>query len=331
MRHPLYRDLADFMPANNTIMKQLKHSELTVDELGVVSQALSSSRLVGNMGVLRARPCDPNILGFSSDVARQVDQFACCIVYCPLSTGLKLSIRSTVREVMANELAAFLTRETGSGGGTMEKAGAYLSFASIEKIAPGLSPDDYLLERIRKYQENFDLVYCEKHSIDFSAAKRFKKLRLPLGFAPTTDVFPEGTPLCVRTLEGDLDIVAAREIYIMIGIAHEVYPIRREKFERQYARLDMDYVSDAEYPPSIIDKIRGEKKSLLPFTKVCQPGAESAIRALPLEKDTKVFSHWDREKYFLGRVGDYIAAPENDFGDVYIINREIFAKTYAPF
>ncbi|MDR3323560.1 MAG: DHH family phosphoesterase, partial [Zoogloeaceae bacterium] len=126
MRHPLDRDLADFMPANGAIMKQLKHSELTVDDLGIVSQALSSSRLVGNMGLLRAEPCDPNILGFSSDVARQVDQFACCIVYCHLSAGLKLSIRSTVREVMANELAAFLTRETGSGGGNMEKAGAYL-------------------------------------------------------------------------------------------------------------------------------------------------------------------------------------------------------------
>jgi phosphoglycolate phosphatase len=117
----------------------------------------------------------------------------------------------------------------------------------------------------------------------------------------------------------------------MIGVANEVYPIQREKFEQKYERLEMDYVSNAEYPPSLIDKIMGEKKSLLPFIKACKPRAESVIRAKQLSKDTKVFSHWDKENYFLGKVGDYIAAPENDFGDVYIINREIFAKTYAPF
>jgi phosphoglycolate phosphatase len=329
MRHPLDRDLAEFLPVDQSVIKRLKYSELSLDELGIVSHALSSPRFVGDIGLLRARPCDPNILGFSSDVARQVDQFACCIVYCHLPAGLKLSIRSTVREIMANELAAFLTRGTGSGGGNEEKAGAYLNFSGIEKAAPGTSPDDYLLKRVREYQENYDLVYHDHHRIDFASAARFKKLRTPRGFARTTDVFPEGARIRVRTLEGDIDLVASQEVYVMVGVAGEVYPIRRERFERDYERVAGGYRTDAEYPPSVIEKTTGEKKSILPFTQLCLPREEKFIRALKLGKDAKVFSHWDREKYFLGRAGDYLAAPETDFSDVYVVNREIFARSYA--
>ena len=54
------------------------------------------------------------------------------------------------------------------------------------------------------------------------------------------------------------------------------------------------------------------------------------IRALELSRDTKVFSNWDKEKYFLGRRGDYIAVPETDTRDVFVINRVIFDKTYDP-
>jgi phosphoglycolate phosphatase len=49
-----------------------------------------------------------------------------------------------------------------------------------------------------------------------------------------------------------------------------------------------------------------------------------------LSRDAKVFSDWDIEKYFLGRTGDYLAAPETDFRDVYIIKGEILDKTYVP-
>jgi phosphoglycolate phosphatase len=330
IQHPLDRDLSEFMSVDNTIIKKLQYSELTTDDLTIVSFALSTPRLVGNIGVLRAEMCDPNILGFSSDIARRVDQFACCIVYCHLLAGLKLSIRSSVREVMANELAGFLSREAGSGGGGTEKAGAYISFAGIGKVAPDISPDDYIIERIMRYQEHFDLVYCDDHAVDFAAAERFKKLQLPVGYVRTTDVFPEGTHIRVRTLEGDIDMISSRENYIMIGIANEVYPIKREKFERGYEAIDSNYISTVEYPPTIIERLSGDKKSLLPYANVCIPRKGKFIRAKKLVKDTKVFSHWDKEKYFLGRIGDYIAAPETDFSDVYIINEEIFIRTYVP-
>jgi phosphoglycolate phosphatase len=329
MRHPLDRDLAEFMPVDSMAMRKLQHSELTIDELSVVSQALSSSQIISDIGLLKTTPCDPNILGFSCDIARQVDQFDSCIVYCHIPIGLKLSIRSTVREIMANDLAVFLAQDVGAGGGSIDKAGACLNYEDIERIAHGKSPDDYLRERIQKYQDNFDLVYCDHHNLDFAAAERFVKLPRPLGCARSVDIFPEDTPVRIRTLEGDIDMVASHDTYIMIGINNEVYPIKREKFERDYDVTDENYVSGAEYPPSIIDRIKGKRISLLPFTRTCVPRASKHIRAIQLQKDVKVFTNWDKEKYFLGKIGDYIAAPEADFHDVYVINGEIFAETYA--
>jgi phosphoglycolate phosphatase len=330
IRHPLDHDLAEFMPVDWSVMKRLKHSELSMEELAVVSHSLSSPQVIGDMGLFRTEPCDPNILGFSSDIARQVDRFSYCIVYCHLPAGLKLSIRSTSREVMANELAAFLTREAGSGGGGIEKAGAYLSYAGIEKAAPGMSPDAYLKKQIRKYQGNYDLIDCEHHHLDFSTAGRFVKLKLPTGFARSAEIFPENTHICVRTLEGDIDMVASEDIYIMIGIENEVYPIEREKFEREYEVTGEEYVPAAPYPPSVIEVMKGRRVSLSPFVHACVPREEKSIRAMPLLRDTKVLTRWDKEKYFLGRIGDYLAVPEQAYNDVYVISQKIFPRIYAP-
>jgi phosphoglycolate phosphatase len=330
IRHPLDRDLADFLPVDRMLIRKLKNSALTLEELDVVAETLSSSRLIGDIGVLKARPCDPNILGFSSDIAQQVEPFGSCVAYCHLQAGLKLSIRSAVREVMANELAAFLTRDVGSGGGGMEKAGGYISFDGIAKAAPGVLPDEFLLSRIALYQSSFDLIYCDRHELDFSSMGRFCKKRIPLGYARTADLFAEGSPISIRTLEGDIDTFSEAGTYLMSGVSGEVYPIRKELFEERYAVLEGEYLPEAEYAPVIIDRATGKKKSLLPFARPCLPRQATIVRARELARAAKVFSNWDREKYFHGRAGDFLAAPETDFSDIYIINREIFHRTYDP-
>jgi phosphoglycolate phosphatase len=329
MRHPLDRDLSEFMPVDWAVIKKLKNSMLSIEELEVVAETLSSSEAIGNMGLLKSCPCDPNLLGFSSDIAQQVEQFGSCVVYCRVPTGLKLSIRSAVREVMANELAAFLTGGVGSGGGNIEKAGGYINLEHLKKTYPGVTPDDFLRSRIEEYQNGFDLVYCDNHDIDFSSMRRFRKLPIPVGYARTEDMFPEGTQISIRTLEGDVDTVASKDTYLMIGIRGEAYPIKKTRHEESYDATDAPFIPDAEYAPTVTDKVTGEKKSALPFARTCIPKGGKIIRAHELSRNTKVFSNWDREKYFYGRAGDYIAAPEADFKDAYIINREIFDMTYC--
>ena len=328
MSHPLDRDLAEFMPHDRGLIKKLKGCALTVAELQVVADTLYIPRTIGNVGLLKAQPCDPNILGFTSDIAQQVEQFDCCVVYCLLENGIKLSIRSAVREIMAHEMADFIAAQAGSGGGNTEKAGGFLSFEKIKALAPSMEPEEYLIKRIEAYNANYDLIYASSHSLDFAAMPQYQKLCIQVGFALITDLFEEGTPISIRTLEGDIDTVASADIYIMIGLSGEVYPIKKAKFELGYKTQNAAYNMDLEYLPTVVNRVTGERKSLLPYFRSCLPRQSKVVHARAILKDTKVFTEWDTDKYFTGMAGDYIAASADNFNDIYIINRDIFGKTY---
>ncbi|MDR2615045.1 MAG: DHH family phosphoesterase [Oscillospiraceae bacterium] len=328
LRHPLDRDLADirYDPA---LIKKLKNSALTLDELNIVSRAMRRYEIIENIGLFRADPCDPNILGFVSDIAMQVQHLDCCVVYCETPFGVKLSVRSSAREIMSSEIAAFLCAGVGSGGGGLEKAGGFIGFDKSGKIPGETDSAAFLKERVLRYIGHFDLIYAENNSIDFSGMKLYKKLPLPVGFAVTTDVFPAGSKITVRTLEGDVDTASANNIYLMIGIEGEVYPILRETFEKNYLILDKTYSAASDYAPVVIDKLTGEKRSLLPFAGTCAPRESKLVRAASLSRDTKVFTNWDTERYYSGGPGDYLVANEGAFDDCYIVKERIFNASYT--
>jgi phosphoglycolate phosphatase len=230
---------------------------------------------------------------------------------------------------MANEFAAFLCAGVGSGGGNREKAGGTIN--AQECLADAAA---FLTARSKAYLTNFDLIYAGNNSEDFNAMRRYRKLPLRVGFAQSTDIFPltanaKAAKITIRTLEGDVDIALAEDLYLMIGIQGEVYPIRRGKFEQSYTRLHIKYDAALEYLPVVTYQRTGEKLSLIPFAEYCLPTGEKFVRARELQKDTKVFTSWDTEKYYLGHAGDFLAAYDNDFNDCYIINKDIFYKTYA--
>ncbi|MDR1760671.1 MAG: DHH family phosphoesterase [Fibrobacter sp.] len=316
LRHPLDRDLSD-VPFDRPLLKKLKNATITMPELSIVSGALADVSVVENIGLFRAVPCDPNILGFSSDIAMQVDTLDACILFAPAGPGIKISVRSCSREIMANELAAFLCDGFGSGGGNLEKAGGFFK-----------NTEEHLFNKLREYITAFDKIYAGVTPVDFGSMKRYRKLPNEVGFCVLTDLFQAGAKLTVRTLEGDVDLTASDDIYIMIGIEGEIYPILKEKFEKNYKVLDKKYELVSEYPPTVIDRYNGEKHSILSYAKVCVPVFEKIIKAKQIDKRTKVFTYWDTEKYFSGVPGDFLAANENDLQDCWIVNERIFYKTY---
>jgi phosphoglycolate phosphatase len=323
LRHPLDRDLAD-IEFDRALIKKLKNAALTIRELRIVSATLDGSRRIENkkinkrIGLFRAEDfCDPNILGFTSDIAKQVDVLDACVVYCLMGDKIKVSVRSSVREIMASEFAAFICAGVGSGGGNVEMAGGILK-----------ADEDYFIQRVRDYLENFDLIYAGQTPVDFASMKRWRKKAIPVGFAKTEDMFKEGWPVTIRTLEGDIDLRAGKNIYVMIGIVGEVYPILSEKFEKNYDVLPTPYNLKTEYLPEVIDKITGDKLSLVAYAHTCLPKGEKIVKAAPVEKPTKVFSYWDSEKYFAAKPGDFLTANEVDLSDCYIVNRQIFFDTY---
>jgi phosphoglycolate phosphatase len=327
LRHPLDRDLAE-LPYDPAFMRKLSNSTVTLDELAVIGNTLKEREIIDNIGLFRSEPCDPNLLGFASDIAKQVVGLDSCVVYCEQPRGLKLSIRSSAREIMADELAAFLCRDVGSGGGAVEKAGGFLGFKRIAELGGGLTADDYLKRRVFDYTSNYEYIHAGKHSVDFGRLPLFRKRMRPVGFAKSRDMFSAGTRITIRTLEGDVDTVAGDEIYLMIGILGEVYPILRDKFEKSYVVRDEPYTEPLEYAPTVINRVTGERLSVLPFARACLPRGENLVRATPLQGDTKVFTHWDTEKYFHGSRGDFLVAGEGDYEECYIVRRDIFFDSY---
>jgi phosphoglycolate phosphatase len=327
LRHPLDRDLAD-IPNDTGLIRKLKNSAISADELDIVADALASREQIGSIGLFKAKPCDANLLGFTSDIAQQVATLDCCVVYCVQPYGVKLSIRSSAREIMASEIAAYLCKEAGNGGGSIEKAGGFMSFKGIKEVSGGQEPEEYLKARIQAYISHYDLIYADNHQLDFGSFSLYRKIPEHVGFAKTTEIFPEGSKITVRTLEGDVDTTTAENLYLMIGVQGEVYPIKQERFEKSYQVLDETYQPVSEYVPAILDRQSGVRKEILPFVRTCVPKGDKLARAVLLERDTKVFTSWDLEKYFFGGAGDYLVANEGVYDDCYIVRGDIFLDTY---
>jgi phosphoglycolate phosphatase len=222
---------------------------------------------------------------------------------------------------MASEISAFLCEGKGSGGGNIEMAGGFLA-----------ADEAYLFARIQEYLDRYDLIYAGKTPVDFEHAPRYRKLRNPVGFVKLGDIFQENWPVTIRTLEGDVDLKAKSNLYAMIGIVGEVYPIKKETFEKTYDVSDAPYELNAEYSPEVIDRISGDKISLVKRAQTCIPKGEKVVRAIQVSKPTKVFTEWDTEKYFSGAVGSFVVANEGQAGgrydDCYVVAEQIFKDSY---
>lgn len=333
--NPLDKDLREGVEYNSSLIHQFKNSNLSLEELEIAGIAMLrySYNEDYKFAVIKAQPCDPNILGLISDFLLQVDRIETCVVYNEMGDGYKISVRSCVREVNASELAAYLTEDIGSGGGHYEKAGGFVSRKLYVEKYKALHVEGYFNNRMTEYFDSFDLIYAKDYTADIGSMKKYEKNKLPVGYVNIWEVLPVGTPITIRTLEGDIDIMVEEGLVIMIGIKGEVYPNQIEKFNRSYIVQDKKYAyecdTDTEYIPTIKVRSTGKTLTLTDYAKVCVPSGSVSIYAAPLLRGVKVFTAWDKEKYMLGRPGDYLAVRSDDLHDVYVVEQKIFSKTYS--
>lgn len=331
IRHPLERDMIDFLKVDKGLIKKLVHSNFTIQELETAGIALLRYSYDENkhVSIIKSKPCDPNILGLIGDLVLQVDSIDVCVIYNECPGGYKLSVRSCVVEVAANDLAVYITDKIGNGGGHNDKAGGYISKKDFMEVYEELGIETYFFERVNKYYDSFDVIYEKDDLSDKGKFSLYQKKKLTYGYIKTTDLFQNGTECKVRTYEGDVFITASDDIYLMIGYYGEVYPIEKQVFEKKYHQRPDNFYKDFEYAPSVRNLHNDEMYELLPYAKQCFSRSDAKIYAKPLEKATKVFTKWDYEKYMMGNVGDYICYTWSDENDIYIINKEVFKETYT--
>lgn len=339
IHHPLDRDMQEVLKIRNSAITKFRNSNISKEELEIAGEALGGTDFIEEYktAIVQSRPCDPNILGIISDMTLEVDCLDTCLVYSILPGGVKLSVRSCSRETKANELAEYLAEGIGSGGGHIVKAGGFLQRELIEKSGVTYEPDSVramLRDRLIDYFKSTEIIDTDSYVADMSQMQSYAKKRLSLGYVPSVELAEEGEEVVIRTLEGDIELTISNDTYVMIGILGEIYPINRNKFDKTYEVCDGEYkmpsvfeTSDG-YRPILKRGSDGSVIEVLQHARPCISAGGSLICAKRLDKRVKVFTAWDKENYYLGKPGDYMAAIPEDPSDVYIIRGDIFAETY---
>lgn len=270
---------------------------------------------------------DADYMGQVCEELMQKESINLCVAYREDELGCKFVVRSLSDMTRADEVAGYLCEFIGAGGGEANKAGGFISECLLQE---GQIQDYYcyLWNRLSQYFNEYQVIRSNEYHPDFDLMERYEKKKIKLGVVYTIDFLKEGTPILIRTMEGDMECVSANDLFIMVGIDGEVYPIRQEKFVHSYEFVDgiPEYVS--EYQPTIYNRITGEAYNLLPYMKTCQARGISYIYAKQLKKPIKLFTQWDQSKYIKGSKGDYLAVRGDDFSDVYVIEKSVFLRSY---
>ena len=331
--HPADKDLRDYAHYRQADIVLFRNANISKEELQIAGEALKSAVYDDNFhyGIIEAHPCDPNILGLIGDMFLEVDTVNSCIVYNRLPFGIKLSVRSCIKEVKASELASYLTEGFGGGGGHLTKAGGLLKKELIEDAGIDYTDEgieNLLRSRMRRYFSDSEIIYAGNYTVDMSTMTHYQKREIPVGYVKATDLAEAGTKVMIRTLEGDVDVMVEDNLYIILGIDGEIYPCRESRFLSTY-RLDSEaYQYPGDYPPAVVNTITGDRLELLPFARKCIALGGGGIYAREIDHRVKVFTSWDPDKYYLGVPGDYLAVRADDLSDVYIIAKDIFYRSY---
>lgn len=331
LRHPLERDMIDDLQISKGLILKLINSNFSIQEMETAGMALLrySYDEHKRVAIIKAKPCDPNILGVIGDFLLQVDTIDVCVVYNECPGGYKISIRSCVVEVAANDLAQYITAGIGNGGGHNGKAGGFISKKQFETKYEGVGIEFYFLKRVGDYYESYDVIRSEEGIEDFSNFEIYEKTPIKCGYVKVTDVIPEGVEFKLRTFEGDAFLVSNSDTYVMLGTLGEVYPIEKDVFNRKYKPIEEEFAGNFDYVPTIRDLNSTRTYELDGRFKACLSTDNSKVYARCLTKHAKVFTKWDYEKYMIGEPGDYICYMMDDQKDAYVVKKEVFDSIYA--
>lgn len=323
--HPVDRDMIDELVVNKSIINFMSNSNYSIEEFKLTGRAMIDSEydMANKTMIVKAEPCDPNILGVISDITLETDKVDICVAFFESEREIKFSVRSCSKAIHANELAAYIADGIGGGGGHMRKAGGSIIPDLVTKSAK-----EIISERLYEYYEKYEVIYAKDTILDKKGMQQYVKTEQVVGHVKLTDLFEVGTEIELRTMEGDINIFINDDTYLMIGVEGEIYPIKEEKLKSSYNLMPFKFTREFEYDPVIKNVKTGEKKLVMPYAKSSTTLSRSSVFAKPLTHSVKLFTAWDNEKYYKGEPGDYIAVRPDDEHDIYIISQKVFPTLY---
>ncbi len=333
IHHPLDMDMRDELNYSSSEINKFKNSNISQEELRIAGIALLGSEYYrdNHYSIVKTDPCDPNILGIISDMLLEVEDVECCLVYTIHEGGIKISVRSCVKEVKADELAKYICAGVGDGGGHKIKAGGSIIRSLLEKQE--LSYDastiqQFFRERMRGYFADTDIIYAKDYVVDKSEMDVYESKRVNIGYVKADELYPTGTRAVIRATEGDTHVTIEDDTIIVIGVRGEIYVTKESMFSKYYESSDNEYKYPEEYTPTIRDMESGKSYSLLEHVKSCIFRGAGKIWAKEIIRRTKIFTAWSTEDYTLGRAGDFIVVSEKTKFGTYILDRDLFYRIY---
>lgn len=356
--HPMDMDLRDENGIDKTLLTKYRNANLSLEELEVAGAALLHSDYMDEYraAIVKSGPCDANILGVISDLVLEVDAVDICVVFNIMPDCVKLSVRSCIKEVKANELAKELCEGIGSGGGHYVKAGgtiplplmakAYLDLcekrgyqpqmemnASGKTEKPTASGVKAVLEqRLKDYLDDTKIVYAKDCLQMEEQMVACHKKPIPWSYVRGTDLFEAGTDITVRTMDGDAEIAVSEDLFFIFEPKGGVHWCSKSEFFERYRAYDdrNDLGQDAEYIPRMKNNQTGQFISPEKYARICVPKEEDVFYARRLEQKVKLFTNEDSPTYCLGRKGDYLVRFSERLEDIVIMEKMVFESICEP-
>ena len=324
------KDLCEAERFNQPIQRKLANSNISREELHSIGTALNGYHYQSGLrnAIVEVNTEETGVLGIAADMLIQVDDVDTCIAYFVGSKGYKVAVRSCVNDISAADLIKFIMRNAAPddrGGGHFYKAGGLITNELI-KDAQILN---FLMDEVETFHKEVKLIRADSYQADLSQMKPYRKKKVNVGYVCADQFAHDGDWIHIHMLEGDTVRRASADLYFVVGVIGEVYPLTRKQFEEKYMLCNTKPKTDEYTEPSTV-LVEGAESStdLKEYMQGCQARI-SHIYAKKLEHYTRVFPLWDSDNYLYGNPGDYLVCAPDNPKDVYMIQSKIMEKLYC--
>lgn len=359
--HPLDRDLRDEAKFEEEFMVRFQNANLSLDELETAGAALMQYEYNEEyrFAVVKVAACDPNLLGIISDLVLEVDAVDTCLVFSVLPVGVKISVRSCIREAKANEMANMICKGIGSGGGHKRKAGgqiqgellcaAYQEFCEEKGLTPRMELDEsgkkerptasaiksFLVRRMEEYFDNTMVIDAAEEIPKLEGMKVYREKSIPMGYIYVSELFPEEVAgdkkidISIRSINGDSVAKVGSDSVLLIGAKGNIIHCERDYFEGNYIIYEQKYEAGTlDYEPRIRHTAGGRPLEALNYARTCVSKGSVLLHAKQLNCNVKLFNQKHNEDYMRGMPGDYLVVTEIKPRRIMIVEKNNFEEEY---
>ena len=120
--------------ADKSIISELRSNAITPDDLSLYAEAFRQVETIGQLSFLRLDTTNDSLLGAAADFVANVSGVNIVVAYALRSNRIKLSVRSQLLNIKANELIRHLVNGIGFGGGHDHMAGGFILGKDIDPL-----------------------------------------------------------------------------------------------------------------------------------------------------------------------------------------------------